>query len=118
MSFRDNLRYFMDYKNIRPKELANKTEIDIKAIQSYIKKNNPSIPNAETAVRIAKVLGVTVETLVTRKETAPPQIADPQITKRKIMDVISKLDRYNAEVIASMAHALLNLQSKMNHWDK
>ena len=108
----------MDYKGFGPKELANRTEIDIKAIQSYIKKNSPSIPNAETAVRIAKTLEITVEILVDGEKNGYSHITGSQFEKRKIMDTISKLNPYNVEVITSIALALLNLQLKKNHRDK
>ena len=53
------------------KELAAATEISYNTIQSWITKNR--LPDASDAVKIAKVLGVSVEFLVTGNESANKQ---------------------------------------------
>jgi transcriptional regulator with XRE-family HTH domain len=93
------------------KELAAKTGISLKTIENYVKKDS-SLPTADKAVLIAQALGVTVEYLITgkktKKEPAPP--IPPQ--QKEVIDIISKLNKSNHEVITLLARTLLNLQTK------
>jgi len=67
MSFRDNLREAIDFSGLEQKELANKANMSLRNIENYLREN-ASIPSADKAVKIAKVLGVTVEYLVTGED--------------------------------------------------
>jgi transcriptional regulator with XRE-family HTH domain len=69
MSFRDNLREVIDFCDLEQKELAHKANISLRNIENYLREN-ASIPSADKAVQIAQVLGVTVEFLVTGKDSA------------------------------------------------
>jgi len=64
MGFRENLRETIDFCGLEQKELAHKANISLRSIENYLS-DNASIPSADKAVQIAKVLGVTVEYLVT-----------------------------------------------------
>ena len=64
MGFRDNLRESIDFCGMEQKELAHKANISLRNIENYLREN-ASIPSADKAVRIAQVLGVTVEYLIT-----------------------------------------------------
>ena len=124
MSFRDNLRETLDFIDMEQKELAAKTGLSIKTIENYVKKD-ASVPTADKAVLIARALGVTVEYLVTGKESTKSIKSDTltrlhgrvvdftvmQTKYKDIIDILSKLDNYNYKVIASMARTLLSLQS-------
>jgi transcriptional regulator with XRE-family HTH domain len=94
------------------KELAAKTGLSLKTIENYVKKDS-SLPTADKAVLIAQALGVTVEYLITgkkpKKETA---LIAPPPQHKEVMDIVSKLNKYNYEVVTSMAKTLLNLQTK------
>ena len=57
------LREELDYQGLTVKELAVKSAVAKGALDSYLGKQS-SIPPADTAVRIAAALGVTVEYLV------------------------------------------------------
>lgn len=63
MDFRTRLKEEMEYAGIQHKELAEKADIKPRALLTYVS-SKPSMPPADVAVRIAKVLGVTVEYLV------------------------------------------------------
>ncbi len=65
MSFWENVENIREYKNIPRKELAYKADFSLNSISTGIARD--SIPLADVACRIAKVLGVTVEFLVTGK---------------------------------------------------
>ncbi len=64
MSFKDNLKSELEYQGIQLKELSAKCGISKNTLGNYITGHN-SLPSAETAVKIAQALGVTVEYLVT-----------------------------------------------------
>ena len=66
MNFRENLREALDFSGLQQKELAHKAKISIRNIENYLREDG-SIPTADNAVKIAQVLGVTVEYLVTGK---------------------------------------------------
>jgi len=107
MSFAENLRDALELANLKQVDLAKRTGINIKSIESYIKSNATTIPSADKAVKIAKTLGVTVEELVNGKKS--PNAA---YHNKKMLDTLSKLNEYNCKVIAALASALLALQAK------
>lgn len=77
MSFKENLRDEMEFQDVKPKELSDKTGISVNTIRNYINGHN-ALPNVDVAVKIAKALGVSVEYLVLGKEESiqkiPPKI--------------------------------------------
>ena len=109
MNFRDNLRETLDYLGMEQKELAAKTGLSLKTIQNYIKKDS-SVPAADKAVLIAQALGVSVEYLINGKN--PKKVLPPPIPpqQKEIIDTVSKLNKYNTQVIISVAKSLLSLQ--------
>lgn len=56
------VRDILDYQNCTQKELAEKINERYNTLQSWINRNR--LPNAEQAVKIAKVLNTSVEFLV------------------------------------------------------
>ena len=64
MTFRDRLRDLIEYRGLLDKEVASKAGISKRAIDSYVGSES-CMPSAEVAVKIAKVLDVSVEYLVT-----------------------------------------------------
>jgi transcriptional regulator with XRE-family HTH domain len=117
MAFRDNLRETLDFLGMEQKELAAKTGLSLKTIENYVKKDS-SVPSADKAVLIAQALGVTVEYLITGKKTNKEAIPLIPPQHKEVMDIISKLNKYNHEIITSMAQTLLNLQTKTKTPDK
>ena len=97
MSFRKNLREAIDLSGLEQKELAHKANISLRNIENYLRKN-ASIPMADKAVKIAQVLGVTVEYLVTGKNLSLEIISsvDPEI--KILIQNIKKLPK-NKQVI-------------------
>ena len=78
MGFRENLKDELKYQDIRVKELADKTGISKRVIDHYLAEKYTE-PTAETAVKIAKELGVSVEYLVTGKNSKIPETIKPEI---------------------------------------
>jgi transcriptional regulator with XRE-family HTH domain len=111
MSFRDNLRETLEFTGMEQKELAAKTGISLKTIENYVKKDS-SIPSADKAVLIAQALGVTVEYLMNGKRPKKADNSAVQPQHKEIVDVASKLNKYNYEVLISIAKTLLQVQAK------
>ena len=89
MSFRENLREAIDYSGLEQKEVAHKANISLRNIENYLREN-ASIPVADKAVKIAQVLGVTVEYLVTGKH---PPVSAPISTNPEIQMLIRSINR-------------------------
>jgi transcriptional regulator with XRE-family HTH domain len=93
------------------KELAAKTGLSLKTIENYVKKDS-SVPSADKAVLIAQALGVTVEYLISGIKPKKADTLAIQPKTKEAIDTISKLNKYNYEVITSIAKTLLTLQTK------
>ena len=63
MGFKENLKDEMDFQDIKPKELSDKTGISVNTLRNYIN-NHDALPNIDSAVKIAKALNISVEELV------------------------------------------------------
>lgn len=74
MEFRDRLREEIEFKGLQGKEIAAKVGLSYSTFLSYIDSRGV-LPNVETAIKIAKVLGVSVEYLVDGKQS--PGSSDP-----------------------------------------
>jgi transcriptional regulator with XRE-family HTH domain len=72
MGFPENLKQELIYNGMLKKELAAKTGINKRAIDTYVR-TKASMPPADIAVKIAKALGVTVEYLVTGEDSSTPK---------------------------------------------
>ena len=96
MSFRENLRDELNYKDVRIKELSEKTKISIGTLNHYLAEKSTE-PTAENAVKIAKALGVTVEYLVTGKNPSS------QNSKLQLTDEEIRLYKQNASLIKKLA---------------
>jgi len=89
MSFRENLREAIDYSGLEQKEVAHKANISLRNIENYLREN-ASIPMADKAVKIAQVLGVTVEYLVTGKN---PPVGVPSSINPEIQELIRSINK-------------------------
>jgi len=67
VGFRENLKSELLYQDMMVKELSAKTGISRHTLDNYLNVRE-NMPTADIAVKIAKVLGVTVEYLVTGEE--------------------------------------------------
>jgi len=110
MSFRDNLREAINYCGIEQKELAHKADISLRSVESYLRENS-SIPSADKAVKIAQVLGVTVEYLVNgnnpSKKISP---IEPEI--RHLMQAIKDIPVNKQRVVMKIATNIAEVLKK------
>jgi len=90
MGFRENLRETIDFCGLEQKELAHKANISLRSIENYLS-DNASIPSADKAVQIAKVLGVTVEYLVTGTDSPVKSSIPLHGIDREIQQLIKSL---------------------------
>ncbi len=102
MSFKDRLREEIEYKGLMVKEISSQVGISNSTFLSYIDAR-AVLPNVETAVKIAQVLGVSVEYLVTGSDTVlEARYAD----LKEIIRDLAMLSRPQLETVKPMIHAL------------
>jgi len=105
MSFWKNVENELDYQNISRKDLAKKAGFAVSGISLGI--SNNSVPSADVAVRIASVLNVSVEYLVTGKNNKN-EILTPRMNR--LIENIQKLDDYDVESIGNLVQRILDKQ--------
>ncbi len=89
MAFREQLREQIEYCGLLDKEVAARAGITKRAIDSYVG-SEACMPSAEVAVRLAKVLGVSVEYLVTGSEGKNHEM-NPNDNAAKLMKHFARL---------------------------
>ena len=99
--FKTNLRAELDYLGLTVKELSAKTGIAKGTLDCYLGAR-ASMPPADIATKIAKALGVTVEYLVTGKETRKKDT----LLVRSIINELDKLNKKDIETILGLAKVL------------
>jgi len=106
MGFRENLKNELIFNGMLVKELASEAGIHKRALDTYLLNENSSMPPADTAVKIARALGVSVEYLVTGEEIIFPTDI------RLILKSLIKLNEKDRKIIAILANALTEKQGK------
>jgi len=110
MGFNENLKGELEYKGMLVKELAHKTGIPKHTIDKYLLSNG-SIPPADKAVAIARVLGVSVEYLVIGRKTpagkASNKFLSPEM--RLIADCVEPLSREKRKIVAAAVTELADI---------
>lgn len=89
MNFWERVDDLLDRTGINKKTLAYDAGFDASNITKGIKNNN--IPSAETAVKIAQVLGVSVEYLVNGVDSSFPKTLKPEVAE--IVEEINHLEK-------------------------
>jgi transcriptional regulator with XRE-family HTH domain len=106
INFKGNLRAELDYLGLTVKELSAKTGIAKGTLDCYLGVRS-SMPPADIAVKIAGVLGVSVEYLVAGEEEKKQglfRLYDHTI--RTIIQILLKLSEENNEIILEVARVL------------
>jgi len=112
MGFKENLKSELLYKGIMVKELSALTKIKRHTLDNYLNTHN-SIPNAETAVKIAKALGVSVEYLVTGKDYLDrSQLASFPEDLRSMIEIGSQLNKKSRKLALSILETLKEQEKK------
>jgi transcriptional regulator with XRE-family HTH domain len=110
MSFKENLREAIEYSGILQKELAHEAEIPLRSIENYLRED-ASIPSVDKAVKIAEILGVTVEYRVTGKNLPADDftLVNPEI--RTLLQYLKKLPKNKQRIIIQNALNLVEILS-------
>ena len=106
MSFKENLKSELLYTGMMVKELSAITGIKRHTLDNYLNTHN-SIPNAETAVKIAQALGITVEYLVTGRDYYDnKKLVSLPKDMQLIVDICSRLNKKSRNLAISLLKTL------------
>ena len=106
MSFRENLKTELSYSGMLVKELAAQAGLKKHTIDNYLSVRG-RMPSADAAVRIARVLGVSVEYLITGSKTAETKDSShfsPEI--RHIARTVENLKPDNQKIVQLLVETL------------
>lgn len=103
-SFKENLKAILEYKDMTVKELASLTGISDRSIGNYLN-SRESMPPADYACRIAKILNTSVEFLVTGEDI---KIEENKISESllKIIASFSKMQSDDQDLLTKLAVSL------------
>jgi transcriptional regulator with XRE-family HTH domain len=108
--FSKRLRSEIEYIGLNQKEFAAKAGIKKRALDAYLR-TQQSMPPADTAVKIASALGVSVEYLVTGKEYRKTIDISGYLQFRDILDDLAVLPAEILEPIKAMIKTAANGKS-------
>ena len=94
MGFKENLKSELSYSGMLVKELSAKSGVNIYSLNNYLNAKG-QIPSAEACVKIAQALGVSVEYLVTGKESKHEK--EPHKDNEDIQAMVRLAGQLNAE---------------------
>ena len=117
MDFRDRLREQIDFLGLLDKEVAARAGISKRASDSYVGSRG-CMPSADIAVRIAQVLGVSVEYLITGKNDVPNEILSAvnknknstPMEEQKLLKTFTELSQKDKKTVIALAEYLNNSQ--------
>ena len=106
MGFKERLREEIEYRGLLVKEVSTAVGISNSTFLSYIDARGV-LPNVETAVKIAKYLGVTVEYLV-EGDVNPGNLnnSSTQSEKSKLSESYDKLTTHDKQILVKIADAM------------
>jgi len=109
MGFKENLKSELVYSGMLVKELAELSGVNKRTIDNYLNTHN-CMPSADAAVRIAAVLGVTVEYLITgnaRQERNPSQ---PIPDSKVILKNLESLNKRDRKIVLNLIKSLKEME--------
>ena len=109
MGFKENLKDELKYQGVLVKELAAKSGVPKGTIDHYLAEKSAS-PIAENAVKIARALNVSVEYLVTGKESVPSKDSRPPYSAqvRSLAEKLSRMNQKQLNLSAAIIDAIQN----------
>ena len=112
MGFKENLKSELLYQDMLVKELAVRTGISRHTLDNYLNIRE-NMPTADVAVKIAQVLGVTVEYLVTGEEN-PAEKSMLGIEIRALIQNFKNLSEDDRKLITSITQLVKNQNRNKN----
>lgn len=111
MGFKERLREEIEYRGLLVKEVSAALGISNSTFLSYIDARGV-LPNVETAVKIAKYLGVTVEYLVDGELKSKNQVtSSTQSEKIKLSESYDKLSTHDKAILITIANAMTKFKN-------
>ena len=108
MGFKENLKSQLEYSGILVKELAARSGIKKKTLDSYLG-NRSYKPSVEAAVSIAKALGVSVEYLVTGTDSKKERpLSSLPADLQEIVFISEQLTNKDRFIMLNLARLLKN----------
>jgi transcriptional regulator with XRE-family HTH domain len=111
--FSKRLRSEIEYIGLNQKEFAAKAGIKKRALDAYLR-TQQSMPPADTAVKIASALGLSVEYLVTGKEYRQSVDISSYLQYRDILDDLAVLPDETLEPIKAVIKAFADNERRRN----
>jgi len=112
MGFKENLKEQLSFSGMYVKELAALSGVKKQTIDTYLNVHH-CMPSADAAVAIAKALGVSVEYLVTGKDTKHKTAKYPPEAKAAA-EITAQMDKKNRK----MAVAIIKSMKKQEEEQK
>ncbi|GHU01038.1 hypothetical protein FACS1894147_00130 [Spirochaetia bacterium] len=106
MGFKENLKSELAYQGILVKELADRAGISRHTLDNYLNVRK-RIPTADIAVKIAQVLGVSVEYLIIGEENTPDR-ASPGPEIRALIQNFRQLDENDRKMVNAIVQLYRN----------
>ena len=100
MGFRENLKNELEYQGLLVKELSEKSGIKKQTLDNYLS-THCCIPHADIAVKIARALNVSVEYLITGKETKSSE-SDFSIEEKKLISAFRNLPEQKKKALLQL----------------
>ena len=110
--FSKRLHSEIDYTGLTQKEFAAKAGIKKRALDGYLRAQQ-SMPPADTAVKIAAALGVSVEYLVTGREYQQKIDISKYLQFRDLLDDLSVLPEETLEPLKAVIKAFAEHPAKL-----
>jgi len=104
MGFRENLKEQLSFSGMYVKELAVLSGIKKQTIDSYLNVHN-CMPSADAAVAIANALGVSVEYLVTGKDTKHKTAQYP-IEAKIVAEITAQMSEKNRKLAMTIIRSM------------
>jgi transcriptional regulator with XRE-family HTH domain len=103
--FRKTLRDELDYQGLTVKELSAKTNIAKGTLDCYLSAR-ASMPPVDAAFKIAEALGVSVEYLVSGKDSRAKPLSPANPSLRRMLQIFEELDEDSRETLLDIAKVL------------
>ncbi len=111
MGFKENLKDEISYQGLQIKELAATAGINYGSFLSYVDVRG-RIPSVEVGVKIAQVLGVTAEYLVTGSDSTIENLRDDFIPFRNFNKKLKQLSKSSWEKLEPLFVAMIEQELK------
>ena len=110
MGFKENLKEQLSFSGMYVKELALLSGVKKQTIDSYLNIHG-CMPSADAAVAIAKVLGVSVEYLVTGKDVKQKTLQYP-IEAKTAAEIAAQLNSKNRKMVLALVKTVKKLEDE------